>query len=118
MASLIRGPDGSRSVRGWLERLYRREHPLTPPAKTPLAASVAERRRELLKRLLTELPAAQADTMVLRVALGHSIEEVSEITASPVNTVRSRLRLAKETLRRRIERDPHRAELLSLGEEP
>jgi RNA polymerase sigma-70 factor (ECF subfamily) len=32
--------------------------------------------------------------------------------SAPVNTVRSRLRLAKEALRRRIERDPSLAEVL------
>jgi RNA polymerase sigma-70 factor (ECF subfamily) len=44
-------------------------------------------------------------------ALGHSIEEIAVITNAPVNTVRSRLRLAKEALRSRVEADPRWAEL-------
>jgi RNA polymerase sigma factor (sigma-70 family) len=108
----------SRSVLSFVERFYRGEHPLTVPAPTPLGAWVAHRRRELLAELLTDLPPAQADAMMLRVALGHTLEEVAGLTATPVNTIRSRLRLAKETLRRRIARDPQRAELLAVGEEP
>jgi RNA polymerase sigma-70 factor (ECF subfamily) len=42
---------------------------------------------------------------------GHSIEEISTITQTPFNTVRSRLRLAKEALRQRIEAEPAWAEL-------
>jgi RNA polymerase sigma-70 factor (ECF subfamily) len=72
----------------------------------------AARRRALLRALLEELPEVQAEALALRVVLGHSMEEVAAATGAPVNTVRSRLRLAKEALRRRIELDPHFAELL------
>jgi RNA polymerase sigma-70 factor (ECF subfamily) len=64
-----------------------------------------------MRTLLREIPDTQAETIVLRMALGHSIEEISGITSAPVNTVRSRLRLAKEALRNRIEADPRWAEL-------
>ena len=43
------------------------------------------------------------------------MQEVADATGAPVNTVRSRLRLAKEALRHRIEKDPAFAELI--GEE-
>jgi RNA polymerase sigma factor (sigma-70 family) len=108
----------SRSILGWLERLHRTEHPLSTPPPTPLATTVAERRRDLLRRLLADLPESQADVMLLRIALGCSLEDVAAVTGAPVNTVRSRLRLAKEALRRKIERDPCSAELLAPGEEP
>ena len=75
----------------------------------------AVRRRDLLRALLDELPEAQADTFALRIALGYSMQEVADATGAPVNTVRSRLRLAKEALRHRIEKDPAFAELI--GEE-
>jgi RNA polymerase sigma-70 factor (ECF subfamily) len=61
--------------------------------------------RELLRALLVELPEAQAEALVLRVVLGCSIREIAEATGAPANTVRSRLRLAKEALRRRITSD-------------
>ncbi len=48
---------------------------------------------------------------MLRVVYGHSIEEISTLTRTPFNTVRSRLRLAKEALRQRIEAEPQWAEL-------
>jgi RNA polymerase sigma-70 factor (ECF subfamily) len=75
----------------------------------------APRRRALLRALLDELPEAQAETLVLRVMLGYSLQEVAEATGVPVNTVRSRLRLAKEALRSRIEQDEALAEMLEVG---
>ena len=64
-----------------------------------------------MRTLLGELPEAQAEAMVLRLALGYSIEEIAGISSAPINTVRSRLRLAKDALRSRIEADPRWAEL-------
>ena len=75
----------------------------------------AGRRREALRGLLEQLPEVQAETIALRVCLGLSLEEVSEVTGAPLNTVRSRVRLARESLRARIEADPALAELLGGG---
>jgi RNA polymerase sigma-70 factor (ECF subfamily) len=72
----------------------------------------AERRREVVRELLVELPPAQAEALVLRVVLEHSLEEIATATGVPLNTVRSRLRLAKEALRRRITDDPVLRELV------
>jgi len=73
---------------------------------------VAAMRREVLRRLLDGLPPEQAETMAMRVCLGMSLAEVSEATGAPTNTVRSRMRLARQALRRRIERDAEARELL------
>ncbi len=75
----------------------------------------APRRRAMIRELVDALPEAQAETIVLRVMLGYSIAEVAETTGVPVNTVRSRLRLAKEALRSRIVQDDAFAELLEVG---
>ena len=75
----------------------------------------APRRRALLRALLDELPEAQAETLVLRVMLGYSMAEVAEATSVPLNTARSRLRLAKEALRSRIEGDQALSEMLEVG---
>lgn len=99
------------SVRGWVEQLWRREEPLLIGPPSPGDETVAERRRRLLHALISELPDAQADALVMRAGLGYSIEEVADLTRAPVNTVRSRLRLAKEALRRRIAADCGLAEL-------
>lgn len=72
---------------------------------TPGESADSEQRKELLRELLAELPAEQAETLALRVVLGCSLEEVAERTGVPLNTVRSRVRLAKERLKSRIEAD-------------
>jgi RNA polymerase sigma factor (sigma-70 family) len=101
----------TRSVLGWLEGFWRGEHPLRQLPTSAHEELRAERQRALLRLLLSELPDAQAEALLLRVVCGHSIEEISTITQTPFNTVRSRLRLAKEALRQRIEAEPEWAEL-------
>ncbi len=104
-----------RSVVGWLEGFWRGEHPLRQAPTSAHEELRADRQRALLRLLLSELPDAQAEALLLRVVCGYSIEEISTITQTPFNTVRSRLRLAKEALRQRIEAGPEWAEL---GQEP
>lgn len=70
---------------------------------TELAAS---RRRAAFRSLLDDLPEAQAEALALRFMAGWSLAELAEATGAPLNTVRSRLRLGKEALRRRIHGDP------------
>ena len=77
-----------------------------PDAVWPGCEVSAERRKRALRDLLTDLPEEQADALALRVVLGWSLEDVAQATGAPLNTVRSRVRLAKEALRRRIEADP------------
>jgi RNA polymerase sigma factor (sigma-70 family) len=101
----------TRSVLAWLESFWQGEHPLRAGPSLAHEQVTAERQRALLRLLLSELPDAQAEALMLRVVCGHSIEEISTITQTPFNTVRSRLRLAKEALRLRIEAEPRWAEL-------
>jgi RNA polymerase sigma factor (sigma-70 family) len=100
-----------RSVLGWLESFWQGEHPLQQGPSSAHEELRGDRQRALLRLLLSELPDAQAEALMLRVVYGHSIEEISTITHTPFNTVRSRLRLAKEALRQRIEAEPKWAEL-------
>jgi RNA polymerase sigma-70 factor (ECF subfamily) len=101
----------SRWILDWLKRMHRGEEPLASDPVSPCEATIAERRREMLRSLLREMSPAQAETLMLRLALGHSVEEIAAITHAPLNTVRSRLRLAKEALRTRVGNDPRWAEL-------
>jgi RNA polymerase sigma-70 factor (ECF subfamily) len=101
----------TRNVLGWLETFWRGEFPVRQAPGSAHEQISSERRRALLRSLLSELPDAQAEALGLRVVFGHSIEEISSITQTPFNTVRSRLRLAKEALRQRIEAEPQWAEL-------
>lgn len=103
-----------RSVLGWLTSFWQGEFPLRQGPSSAHEEMRGDRQRALLRLLLSELPDAQAEALLLRVVCGHSIEEISTITCTPPNTVRSRLRLAKQALRQRIEAEPKWAEL---GEE-
>jgi RNA polymerase sigma-70 factor (ECF subfamily) len=101
----------TRTILGWLEQRWQSERPLAAEPRSPHGETISDRRRTLLRRLLGELPETQSEAMVLRLALGYSIEEIATITGAPINTVRSRLRLAKDALRSRIEAEPKWAEL-------
>jgi RNA polymerase sigma-70 factor (ECF subfamily) len=81
----------------------------------PLDLSNPARRRQLLRDLLERLPEEQAEALGLRVILGWSLDQVAGATGVPVNTVRSRVRLAKEALRRRLESRPDLREELEVG---
>lgn len=74
----------------------------------------AERRRRAVQSLLAQLPEEQAETLALRVVMGFSLGEVADATGTPLNTVRSRIRLAKEALRRRIDGDPQLKAMLEV----
>ncbi len=86
-----------------------------PDVQWPGAEVSAERRKKALRDLLTDLPEEQADALALRTILGWSLEEVAQATGAPLNTVRSRVRLAKEALRRRIDADPTLADELEVA---
>ncbi len=77
-----------------------------PTATNTHDDALAERRKRHVRELLAIIPPDQAEALALRVALGWSLEEIGAASNTPVNTVRSRLRLAKEALRKKIEADP------------
>jgi RNA polymerase sigma-70 factor (ECF subfamily) len=66
-------------------------------------AGTAAYQRRCVRDLLARLPREQAEVMALHIVLGHSLLEVSQSTSIPLNTVKSRLRLAKQALRRHLE---------------
>jgi RNA polymerase sigma-70 factor (ECF subfamily) len=80
----------------------------------PLEEVRAERRRAILRELLDALPEEQADALALKFVMGWSLEEIAAASSVPVNTVRSRMRLAKEAMRKRIEADPSLADELEV----
>jgi RNA polymerase sigma-70 factor, ECF subfamily len=85
------------------------------PEAMPASHSLeATRRTAALRALLDEIPTAQAEALAMRTILGWSREEIAKMSGVPVNTVRSRLRLAKEALRRKIESDPKLLEELGV----
>jgi RNA polymerase sigma factor (sigma-70 family) len=74
--------------------------------------ALASCRRHSLRRMLDELPGAQAEALVLHYVAGLTVDEIAGALAAAAETVRSRLRLAKTTLRERIASDPSMLELL------
>lgn len=84
------------------------------PAQSPHEVTASTRRMECLRELLHAIPEEQAEALGLRIVLGWSLEEVATSMRVPVNTVRSRVRLAKEALRRRIAADPKLADELGV----
>ncbi|HLK91777.1 MAG TPA: sigma-70 family RNA polymerase sigma factor [Polyangia bacterium] len=54
---------------------------------------------EVMRDLLRRVRPIQAETLVMRVVLGFSVEEIAVATEVSVNTVKTRLRLGKKTLR-------------------
>ena len=87
---------------------------LAEDVPSPRDETESSRRKEILRDLLAELSPEQGETLAMRVVLGWSLAEIAEHTSAPVNTVRSRLRLAKEALRRRIESDASLLEMLEV----
>ena len=70
------------------------------------------RRKVFVHRMFDELPQAQAEVIALRFLLGYSLEEIAEAVGAPLNTVRSRIRLAKEAMRAHLDNDPELLEHL------
>jgi RNA polymerase sigma-70 factor (ECF subfamily) len=85
------------------------------PQPSPAEALFLRGRREALEALLDELPANQTEVLVLHVALGFTIDEIAGVSGRAAETIRSRLRLAKQALRDRIKASPELSEILEVG---
>jgi len=81
---------------------------------SPAELAVASRRRAALEMLLDELPPPQAEVLILHCALDFTVDEIAAAVERPVETVRSRLRLAKRALRARIGGSAELAEILEM----
>jgi RNA polymerase sigma-70 factor (ECF subfamily) len=106
----------ARSVGGWLSQYQNMNSLDAPSPPSPSDLLAMDRRRALLFDLLDELPKAQADALLLRAVLGLSVSEIAADAGCPEETIRSRLRLAKNALRARIDADVRIRE--SLEDEP
>lgn len=87
-----------RALRARVEDGVELDH-LTSKDPEPLADAERARRMDVLREALGRIPAEQAETLALRFMLGWSLAEIAERMHVPLNTVRSRLRLAKTALR-------------------
>jgi len=84
-----------------------RLHVLAEQACAPNLAEGDDSLRDLwlVREMIDELSAVQAETVLMRMVLGCSVEETAAATQVPVNTTKSRLRLAKDYLRRRLDEE-------------
>lgn len=72
-----------------------------------------ERRRLAIRQMLDELPEAQAEAVALYFIMGFTAEEVAEATQTPVPTVRSRIRLARDALKALVQEREGLKQMLS-----
>ncbi len=92
-------------------RAFRRTEPLDDPARAaepsddpgPEAAAEGALLRPRLEAALAALPEEQREVFLLREYAGLRFHEIAEVTGTPENTVKSRMRYALEALRERLE---------------
>ena len=68
----------------------------------------------VVRELLATLPEPLAEALTLHVILGYTVSEIARSCAVPAETVRSRLRLARQALRRRALSNPILREALEV----
>ena len=120
VAAIERPPPETKGIRGWLstvarkrasrfwrahERRRRRERAAARSERLPSASEIAER-TELLRLVgeaVAALPEAHRDVVHLRYYEELSPTEIAERSGTPLETIRSRLRRARELLRRRLD---------------
>jgi RNA polymerase sigma-70 factor (ECF subfamily) len=81
----------------------------SPSTDTPGAVAEVECSR-LVSLIIRKLKRSQAEAVLLRFFLGCSVEEVAATTGVPLNTVKTRLRLGKDKLRRHLEKQGYSPE--------
>lgn len=84
--------------------------------KNPHAEALASRRRDVIRKLMDQLPSVIAEALALHFILGYTVDEIALSTGTLPNTVWSRLRLGKHALRKRLARNSELAELLEVPE--
>jgi RNA polymerase sigma-70 factor (ECF subfamily) len=87
-------------------RLSCLELPLTTVVRQPDDDLSLARERRVLFALIDGLPLEQAEALWFKSVLGHSSAEIALTSGVSPNTVRTRLRLGREALRRKVEADP------------
>lgn len=79
---------------------------IASPTLGPDARLSAEASAQVVRELLDALPLEQAEVLALHCVLGYTMPEIADSSQVPLETLRSRLRLAKQALRRRVLGDP------------
>jgi len=77
----------------------------TPFVESDPADTARAQTPRALEEYLKAIPEAQREALILKHSLGHTVEEIAEITGVPVGTVKDRLVTARRQVRRLIQRD-------------
>jgi RNA polymerase sigma-70 factor (ECF subfamily) len=88
---------------------------LASTASLPDRELEQRRSAEGVRELLDTLPLPQAEVLALHCVLGYTVAEIADAAGIPIETVRSRLRLAKQRAKQRAQADPR---LGAFSEEP
>jgi RNA polymerase sigma-70 factor (ECF subfamily) len=88
------------------------QHGAADPAPGPEQQFSLSRDQQRLQAALEDLPVEQREVFLLRAHADLELQEIAELTATPMETVKSRLRYALQKLRRLLA-DPATAEELS-----
>jgi RNA polymerase sigma-70 factor, ECF subfamily len=101
-----------------LKRLRRSERTVSPVAEEagvsrddPERDAMRSAMLGALMQQMSKIPRRRRETLLLRILHGYSVAEVAELTDTPVNTVRDRIRVGLKELRENIGDDPRAAEL-------
>ncbi|WP_437308946.1 RNA polymerase sigma factor [Sorangium sp. So ce388] len=78
---------------------------------SPFAEAVSTRRREMVLEVLDRMPESTAEALALHFVLGYTVDEIAALASVSPNTIWSRLRLGKESLRRALANNAKLAEL-------
>jgi RNA polymerase sigma factor (sigma-70 family) len=84
------------------------------PGPSPAEELASAGRRRAVRELFATLPTDQAEALILHLVLGFTIEETAAACEAPPNTIRSRLRLAKQAMRMRAGASPALQEALEV----
>lgn len=97
---------------GQLDEYDEQQHASPDPAPGPEQQLSLSRDQQRLQAALEDLPVEQREVFLLRTHADLELQEIAELTATPMETVKSRLRYALQKLRRLLA-DPAKAEELS-----
>lgn len=98
--------------RGWRRLPQVELHTLPAPEARPESCLDERYAMVAVRQLMTSLPQAQAEALTLHCVLGCTIDEIASALAVPAETIRSRLRLSKQALRKYVTEDTKLAEIV------
>lgn len=98
-----KGVDGLRRLRRRRKRLAPVGEEI-PDAGNPEEAVIDRERRRLLYRILSRLKEEERSLILLKEIEGYSLNQIAELTGSPVGTVKSRLHRARRRAARLAEK--------------